>query len=49
MLTTEMSFRKFATTKNEKPTSKKRRSGTSSFKLSEDLKLCMIKRFCIEI
>jgi hypothetical protein len=44
-----MSSKKYAAIKREKLTSKKRKYGTSSFKLSGVSRLCTIGKYYIEI
>jgi hypothetical protein len=44
-----MYSKRFVATKSGRLISRKRRSGTSSFKLLEVSRHCMIGRFCIEI
>jgi len=40
--------RKFAVIRRGRPMSKRRRFGTFSYRLLEDLRLCMTGKFCIE-
>jgi hypothetical protein len=49
MLTMEMYFKRFVTTKKEKPILRRKKYGMYLYKLLEDSKYCMIEKFSIEI